>query len=459
MPWAFGLLGVPLVMLLVECLRGAYCDMEMIRTVALRSEMGQMRSQAVHRASRLETLVEEHHSADRPWSVLVTEQWLKSFWSALRLDQQHQLYAAMVDPAGTIVMHSDPTRVGQQLSQGWYERRESAAGADVVYLSDGPLNGKSAAYDVAVPLRVAGEWGGDFHEGLDAEWFNSHVQNQQRDVFVKWSWLLSVVLIAEIGAVWAITYLVRVLRGLRLAVQRGAQHRRRELAQIGSGLAHEIRNPLHSLRINLHLLRRSFGGHSPLGEDQRAATLQDCESAIERLVALMQDLVHFSHPHEGEPTQIDLGREVQATLNLLTEDLRRARIEIHAQLTGEPIAVAIDPARLRHLVLTLITFARERAGKEGTIEVELHCDTTQAVLAVADSGPPLTTEERARIFEPFQTPAAVGSGLGLALVQVYAEEAGGQVTCLHRKPAGTRFCLSLPLVPPASQESHRDTQA
>jgi len=86
-------------MLLVECLRGAYCDMEMLRTAALRSEMGQLRSQAVHRASRLETLVEEHHSADRPWSALVSEQWLKSFWSAHRLDQQHQLYAAVVAPA------------------------------------------------------------------------------------------------------------------------------------------------------------------------------------------------------------------------------------------------------------------------------------------------------------------------------------------------------------------------
>jgi signal transduction histidine kinase len=306
-------------------------------------------------------------------------------------------------------------------------------------------------------LRVNG--GGDFQEGLDAEWFRSLVQDQQRDVLVKWSWLLSVVLIAEIGAVWAITYLVRALRGLRLAVQRGFQHRRRELAQIGSGLAHEIRNPLHTLRINLHLLRRSLGGHSPLAEDERAATLQDCEGAIERLVALMQDLVHFSHPHEAEPSQIDLGREVQATLNLLTEDLRRAPIEIHTQLTGEPAEVAIDPARLRHLVLALITFARQRAGKEGTVEIDLHRDGTQAVLAVADSGPSLTAEEQARIFEPFQAPAAVGSGLGLALVQVYAEQAGGQVTCLQRQPAGTRFCLSLPLVPSASQESRRDTQA
>ena len=78
----------------------------------------------------------------------------------------------------------------------------------------------------------------------------------------------------------------RVLRGQ-------TRQRSRELSQIGSGLAHEIRNPLHALRINLHTLRRSFSSRNPLPEDQLIDTIEESASAIDRLDELMRDLVQY----------------------------------------------------------------------------------------------------------------------------------------------------------------------
>jgi signal transduction histidine kinase len=104
---------------------------------------------------------------------------------------------------------------------------------------------------------------------------------------------------------------------------------------------------------------------------------------------------------------------------------------------------------LRQAVLNLLTFAKHKAGKQGTIEVEVKHNGRRAELAVADSGPALSAEQQTHVFEPFQSPAKTGSGLGLALVQIFAEEAGGQVEYQRRQPTGNRFCLRLPLAPSA----------
>jgi signal transduction histidine kinase len=261
-------------------------------------------------------------------------------------------------------------------------------------------------------------------------------------------WTLVAASAIAAAAVGSAVYLVRRQSKLSRLVREGADNRTRELAQLGSGLVHEIRNPLHALRINLHLLRRGLSSPSPLTSEQLVATIQDCDAAIDRLSRLMQDLLLFTDPHRGKPIEIDVSREVQATLRQLADELQRDEIEVRTQLTDQPVLVSIDPARLKQLTLHLLSFSHHRAGKRGTIEVEVACRGEQVELAVADHGPTLSDGKRAGVFEPFQAPAETGSGLGLALVQVFVEEAGGRVVCQRRTPAGNQFRLWLPLVHP-----------
>jgi signal transduction histidine kinase len=109
--------------------------------------------------------------------------------------------------------------------------------------------------------------------------------------------------------------------------------------------------------------------------------------------------------------------------------------------------VAIDPARLRQVLHNLLTFAQHRAGKSGTIHLEVAEGEGGVEIAVDDSGPALSDEVRRRLFEPFQAPGETGSGLGLALVQTYIEEAGGRVVWQRYAPHGERCRLWLPLAP------------
>jgi signal transduction histidine kinase len=443
--WAYLAAGAPLVLLLGACIWAARFDLDNVRTALLQSEIHQLRAQTVRRAGRLEFLIERHDAAAKPWRELREQPWLMGFWGGVEL-APHQLYAAVVDTTGTIVMHHDPARVGQRRGRGWYDRRVSEAGDDVVRATKGPLVGEAEVFDVSVPLTVADEWIGDFHEGLDASWLDRAVAAEERRVYRKWCWLILGAIGVDIVAVGALIYLARGQQSLMQSMQVSAKHRARELAQLGSGLAHEIRNPLHALRINLHLLRRAMAGRAPAADDQVVATIHDSEAAIERLGGLMNDLMQFSDPHSGTPAEIDLGREVEATLNLMSEDLRRNQVEVTATLPSEPVQVWIDPTRLRQLIQNLLTFARHKSGKRGTIEVEVKSSGEEAELIVADSGPGLSDEKQAHVFEPFQAPAETGSGMGLALVQTYVEEAGGRVECQRRSPVGNQLRLWLPLV-------------
>jgi signal transduction histidine kinase len=200
------------------------------------------------------------------------------------------------------------------------------------------------------------------------------------------------------------------------------------LAKLGSGLAHEIRNPLHALRINLHVLRRSFGGHSTLSEEQLVATIRESNAAIDRLDLLMRDLLQLSDPSVGNASEVNLVHEVQSALELLDEELKRERISVRSNPKTDSISIKMDPARLRHSLLSLLTFAQQRAGNGGSIEVSIVRRDHGVEINIADSGPALTSDQSEHLFEPFQAPMEWGTGLGLALAQMNLESAGGRAT-------------------------------
>jgi len=441
------LICAPLALLFIECLRGAYSELATMRTMTLRDETQRVRAQALSRAEGLKVLMEIHQATDQPWTTIRDQPWLRNYWSSLNLAGTHSAYVAVVDEAGAIVMHTDGERVGQRLERGWYERRVTEAGPDVVRIERGALSGEVPALDVTAPLNVAGHWVGDYHEGLDANWLDAQVSALQRGALFRWLGVLAIVAAVNAGATGALLHLAARHRGLWKALRDKVTRHSRELAQLGSGLAHEIRNPLHALRINLHTLRRALSGRSPLPEDQIVATIQESDASIDRLDSLMRDFLLFADPSRGEVARVDIASEVRSSLSLLAEDFRRQQIELRTQIPAAPATVAIDPARLRQVLHNLLTFAQHRVGQSGTIHLQVAEGEGGVEIAVDDSGPALSDEVRRRLFEPFQAPGETGSGLGLALVQTYIEEAGGRVVWQRHAPHGERCRLWLPLAP------------
>jgi len=447
-PWVYAIVAAPLVLLLVEVLRGAVHEVSLVREQTLRAELGQLQSRALQRAKGMEVLVEAHGAAAQPWSENRGEGWFVRYWSEMT-PTEHGLYCAIVDESGQIVAHTDSTKIGRRLESNWYEEKVSDGGPDVVWSEQSALGGeRQAAFDVTVPIRANGIAIGGYHEAVDAEWLESKISDQQRNTMMHWLWVVALVGAVDAAAVAALASLARGQGRVWRALRGQTRQRSRELSQIGSGLAHEIRNPLHALRINLHTLRRSFASAHPLPEDQLIATIEESGSAIDRLDELTRDLVQFTDRAAGKASDIDLSHEVQATLNLLAETLQHERIEVSSRFASGSSMIAIDAVRLRQLLLNVLTMAQHRAGKSGKIDVQVERRDGGVEVAVGDSGPKLAEEQRAKIFEPFQAPAETGSGLGLALVQVYVEEAGGRASW-ENGAANGRCRLWFPLAPTA----------
>jgi signal transduction histidine kinase len=449
-PWAYALVCAPLVLLMVELLRGALHETQAIGGQTLQLELQEMRLEAMRQARGLEVLLESHQTDEEPWEELSQEPWLSDYWAGIKLGP-HQLYAAVVDEAGKIVMHTNPSTIGQRLEREWYDRRVTEAGHDFVRTQSSTVSNQQPAYGVTVPVRVVGRPVGEYHQGLDATWGDACVAAVRRAVMTRWCWVLAVIGAVDAAAAGALLFLGRRQARLGRLLRGETRERSREISQLGAGLAHEIRNPLHALRINLHTLRRSLGGRSPLPQEQIVATIEESNAAIERLDGLMRDLLQFCDRSSGHVADVDVVHEVRAAMTLLAEGLRKGQIEVHAELPSEPAPVSVDLLRFRQTLLNLLIFAQNRAGKSGTIEIQVTREGGGVEIAIGDSGPPLLPEQRARLFEPFQAPAETGSGLGLALVQLYVKEAGGRASCEGNSPASRRCRVWLPLATSASK--------
>ena len=442
--WAYLLACAPPLLLMMTLLWGTYRDMRGLPSTVLRGEISHLRSHAARRSGGLEILVDSLTDGQPQWHALRQTPALREFWLSSAEVPPKSLYAAVVDDAGIIVFHTDPHRVGQRLSRGWYERRVPEAGDDIVLVGGGPLAGEATAYDLRLPLHSNGRQIGEYHAGLDAQLIARSAEQLQRDFLLGRSWTLALAAIVSAASVMALVQLARRQRASGMRLHRQARARARELAQIGGGLAHEVRNPLHALRINLHTLRRALGGRGSLTDEQLLSTIQESDAAIDRLDTLMRDLLQFTDPGVGETARLEVSHEVKAVVNLLSDELRRSEIEVQAAFPQAPALVSIDAGRLRQMLVNVLTFAQHRVGKQGKIAIEVASADSGVQVDVTDSGPPLAAEQLTHLFEPFQAPAETGSGLGLALVQVYAEATGGHVTLERTEPTGNRLRIWLP---------------
>jgi two-component system sensor histidine kinase HydH len=246
-------------------------------------------------------------------------------------------------------------------------------------------------------------------------------------------------------AVGALAYIAARKAMLIKAVRLAQLEHVMQIEKLAAGLAHEIRNPLHAMRLNLHTLGRAWRGHSQLSEQDVAAMIRESNVEIDRVERLMQELLGFAKPGTAKNETFAAGAIARATTNFLGEELRRKNIEVEVDVAPQAVYVRMDPSRLRQVLINLLANARDALSAGGKVRVSVDRRAGQAEIVVADDGPGIEDAERERIFEPFYSTKSNGSGFGLALVRKFVEEAGGSVACEANQPRGALFRIQLPL--------------
>ena len=441
---AFLCTGLTLFLVVGVSLWGVYHDLALVNSTLMQGEMGRLRS---HAARTVGMIQDEVWRSQQPNDLrsLKSDQFLRRHWARTVLSDRSRLYATVVDQAGTIVAHSDPAQEGKQLSPTWYTRVvPEAGGDDVVETVDEALSGGQRAFDVRVPIFINDQEVGTYHSSLRYDWLTQRLAEKRTQTLRVWAWVFAGVAVVVLVAGFSLFQISRRMTMISEAMKVARVRRFAEIGQLMSGIAHEIRNPLNAMRLNLHVLSRHWplGGQTPSEIPESETSLDprqiihETNQEIERVEGLMRILLGYARPDQPHDEDLNVSQELQSTLNFLGPVLERADMLVRVRLPETPVFIHMDRDRLRQIVLNLINNAKDATGPGGTIEVALVRQAGWIELAVADDGPGVPPPDRERIFEPFYSTKEMGTGLGLPLVRRYVEDVGGSIACKANEPRG-----------------------
>jgi two-component system sensor histidine kinase PilS (NtrC family) len=230
--------------------------------------------------------------------------------------------------------------------------------------------------------------------------------------------------------------------------------RREKLAALGTmaaGLAHEIRNPLASLRGSIQVLA------SDLSADDGNRRLTDIilrES--ERLNRTVSDFLTYARPAPHAPTEFDLKRAVSEAVTLLRNSPEvgpsHSIVESYPE---QPCPFRGDQNQIRQIFWNLARNGLQAMPDGGRLDVRIECDSVDYRLIVADEGIGMPREQIDHLFEPFSSQKRGGVGLGMAIVYSFVREHNGRVSVKSELGAGTQIVVDLPHVPFPSVRGQR----
>jgi signal transduction histidine kinase len=225
------------------------------------------------------------------------------------------------------------------------------------------------------------------------------------------------------------------LRGLREATRRS--ERARLLAQLGAGLAHQLRNALTGARMSVQLhARRCTAAAGDESLDVALRQLSIAEDQVRGLLTLGRVESKPAAPCDLRDVLADVAR-------LVLPACRHARVEFRADPPAGPLEAVAEPSSVRSALLNLTLNAIEAAGPGGLVELDGRETDGEVTLTVSDTGPGPPPELAGALCEPFVTGKPEGVGLGLALAEQVAAEHGGRLSW-SRDDATTCFRLSIP---------------
>lgn len=212
------------------------------------------------------------------------------------------------------------------------------------------------------------------------------------------------------------------------------------LGSIAAAMAHEIRNPLSSIRGLVELMDRDLPG-----EEKRKLYFKRIIEETDRLSLLVEDLLNFARPSPTYAQAFSLKGFLSMTLERARLGLKDKEVEVVENLAADP-SVKADRDKLTLAFTNLINNAFDAVNPGGTVTLSIREIPPAAVaVQIANTGSYISDEERAKIFEPFYTTKTKGVGLGLAIAQRAISAHGGEIKVESSPDKGTVFTVELPI--------------
>jgi signal transduction histidine kinase len=250
---------------------------------------------------------------------------------------------------------------------------------------------------------------------------------------------MGVMLVAIAVAGWAYRRFVLLERRARQA------ERLAELGTLTGGLAHEIKNPLSTVQLNLQLLEEDLRADHP-GQTRVLKRLATVRNETARLRDILDDFLRYAGRLELNCRPTDLNHLLEELVDFFAPQAQVQRVQIRLRKSPEPVIASIDPKLIKQALLNLMLNGVHAMPGGGDLLLSVSTNGSgHAVIDVIDTGPGIPTDAATKVFEAYYSTKRGGTGLGLPMSKRIAQEHAGDLSVTSEPGKGSDFRLTLPL--------------
>ncbi len=217
------------------------------------------------------------------------------------------------------------------------------------------------------------------------------------------------------------------------------------LTMLAAGVAHELGNPLNSLNIHLQLIERKLRKVPEAARKELQDSLEIAREEIHRLDAIIHQFLGAIRPAHLELRLENINVLVQESVAFLQPEIEDRNILVEQELRADLPLLEIDRAQMKQAVYNVIKNAFQAMKTGGILRIRTDLDDHFVSITFADTGGGIAPENLSKVFEPYYTTKASGSGLGLLIVRRIVREHGGEIDLVSGEGKGLTFTIRLPL--------------
>jgi signal transduction histidine kinase len=219
------------------------------------------------------------------------------------------------------------------------------------------------------------------------------------------------------------------------------------LAEVGTftgGLAHEIKNPLSTIQLNLQLLQEDLDPHDPV-HSRLLARLSTVGREASRLRDILDDFLRYAGKLELRREKVDLNVLLEELVDFFAPQAQLSRVQLRFKPTASPLIAEVDSRLIKQTMLNLMLNALQAMPNGGELILSPSVDGEEAFVDVIDTGSGISPESIRKIFRAYYSTKKSGTGLGLAMAKRIIQEHGGDLTVSSEPGKGSDFRVRLPL--------------
>ncbi len=220
-------------------------------------------------------------------------------------------------------------------------------------------------------------------------------------------------------------------------------HQLAKLGELAGGLAHELKNPLSTIKLNLQLLQEDIAAVPDM--DTSRARVQTLRREVDRLHQTLDSFLKFAGRIELDRQTVHVNSIIRDMIDFFTPQAAAHQVRVHASLADEDLKVSLDINLFKQALLNMMLNAVQAMPSGGELIIRTGVHDSMLILDVSDTGMGIPPSQLPRLFEAFHTTKKGGTGLGLATTRRIIEEHGGHISVESQPGRGTNFRVELPL--------------